>query len=178
MMNTVFMSAVTTMFLATTAMAKPVAVILDESNKVTWQAVGTPGFLKINGEGGQVQGGGDLTAGKISGKFTVELKNYVTGIKLRDEHLKFKYLDVEKYPLATMTIKDVATTGSGWVDFKGLLKVKTDEKPIAGKMKLKGDHVEAKFTMSLKDYPAIGSPSYLGISMADTVDVTLSFRYL
>lgn len=144
------------------------------SGPVTFTAVGTPGFLKIEGEGAKASG--DITTapdGSYLGVITVELKGLKTGIDLRDEHMHKKYLESAKYPVATLKLKE-GLKGQGG-KFCGELTVKGQTKAVCGEASLTDDstgkRVKAKLTVNVKDFPAIGVPSAMGVTMADTVDV-------
>ncbi len=138
-----------------------------------WQAVGNPGFLRINGEGASVAG--DLTkdaAGKYQGVFKVKLADYTTGMALRDQHMKDKYLDVAKFPFATLKLDAVAVSEAEfpWV---GTLEIKGETRPVKGTATFKAGKLNATFAVELKDYPAIGVPSHLGVTVADKVNVVV-----
>lgn len=142
------------------------------SGPVSFTATGNPGFLKIQGEGAQATG--DISTspdGSYLGTITVELKGLKTGIDLRDEHMHTKYLESAKYPVATLKLKEGFKAQGG--KFCGELTVKGQTKPICGEAAVtdSGKRVKAKMTVSVKDFPAIGVPSALGVTMADTVAV-------
>lgn len=164
--------------LTATAETKTYAVKPDASS-VGFLAVGKPGFLKIRGEGGKLVGKATITDGKLSGAFEVALGDLKTGIDLRDEHMKEKYLEVAKFPKATLTIDSlVVANGEKEYDFNGKLTVKGVEKPVSGKLNLTlaADKAEGKASFKLQtgDYP-IGVPSHLGVTMAESVDVNAEF---
>jgi polyisoprenoid-binding protein YceI len=147
---------------------------------VGFVAVGKPGFLKIKGEGAQLVGSATLDAGKLSGTFTVALARLTTGIDLRDEHMKEKYLEVAKFPDAALTIDPLSVNaGSGEYSFTGKLTIKGNSKPVAGllELDLQSERASgtAEFTVKISDYPEIGVPSHLGVTVAESVDVRLEF---
>ncbi len=156
---------------ATTWVVKP------NESPATFVATGKPGFLKIRGEGGQVQGTAMIEDGKLQGTFDVTVAAFKTGIDLRDEHMHGKYLESAKFPTARLVISPVAVEESGKAkeyDFTGKLTLKGIEKPVAGKLELQLDGSAAKgkatFVVKLSDYP-VGVPSHLGVSVAESVEV-------
>ena len=147
-------------------------------NTVTWEAQGFPGFLRINGEGGKVKGRMVERGGVLNGRFTVNLRKYTTGMDLRDEHMHDKYLQTKKYKTAILDIFNLPGD-NGDKKFKGELKIKGQTRPVVGDINLnrKGSliHVEASFTVVITDYPAIGVPSFKGITVAEKVKVDAVF---
>ncbi len=148
-------------------------------NKVDWTAVGSPGFIRINGEGGKVRGMLVDKSGMVAGKVWVNLSKYKTGSDTRDEHMHGKYLETGKFPRATLDINPVSFA-EGTRDFNGILKIKGKAKPVKGKINFHHGqgysvHIKAKFDVSIPDYPSIGVPSWLGITVADKVEVSVDF---
>lgn len=151
-----------------------------KDSPVSFVATGKPGFLKIRGEGAQLSGEAKLEGDVLDGTFKVALAPLKTGIDLRDEHMKEKYLDVAKYPTATLTIAGLKVgAGERDYDFDGKLTLKDVEKPVKGTLHLALDQASGKatgsvvFTVKVTDYPSIGVPSHLGITMAESVEVTV-----
>ena len=90
-----------------------------------------------------------------------------------------KYLEAEKFPEAEVTISDASLPklfilGESEVkeqNFKGTLKLHGVEKEITGKFSIGKDRkVNSKFNLNIKDY-AISVPEYLGIKVAESVQV-------
>ncbi len=115
---------------------------------------------------------------------TVPLANLSTGIGLRDRHMKEKYLEVPKYPAATLTVSRSALKLPAGGD-----KVETD---VASTVSLHGQtrpvtvHYDAKrdgssvvshgtFRINMNDF-GITVPVYLGVTVKPDVDVSASFR--
>jgi polyisoprenoid-binding protein YceI len=154
------------MFMTTVAHSTPLKV---KSSEVTFVAVGTPGFLKIEGTGSKlVDVKVDLTKGVVKGHLSALLTELETGMDTRDEHMKEKYLDTAKHPKATLDLK-----GEGG-KFTGNLTIKGETKAVKGTYSIKAKKLSAKFKVKIKDYPAIGVPSWLGVTIADSVDVSVS----
>ena len=150
-------------------------------------AIGNPSAIRIEGKGdgpeGDLQIRDDGKNVVIGGALKVDMKSYNTGISLRDRHMKEKYLEVEKFQVATLTLKDISLvkeqlqknpeTKAG---FDGTLELHGVQKPVHGEFTLKpaasggGYTVAAKFPLKLSDY-AITVPSFAGITVADQVEI-------
>jgi polyisoprenoid-binding protein YceI len=149
-------------------------------------ALGRPSFVKIHGVG-EAPSGKVLVDGKaVSGEFEFALKTLATGIELRDEHMKNKYLEVEKFPKARLVIQKVKTT-DGWsvqkptlkdAAFEGTLTLHGITKPVTGTFSM-GDKrdVSAKFDVKLTDFQVI-VPSFAGITVKDEVEVNVKIDQL
>lgn len=148
-----------------------------EASKVSFTAVGKPGFLRINGEGAKVDGTADKAAtGGLEGVFEVKIDEFVTGIDLRDEHMKKTYLETAKFPTARLKWAVAGPSVKGEVPFKGTLTLHGVEKAIEGTATVSPDAaakkalVDAAFTVKLSDF-AIQIPKYLGVTVAEDVSV-------
>jgi polyisoprenoid-binding protein YceI len=153
-----------------------------EHGKITFLAVGYPSAIKIRGEGTGADGTMKVADKSIQGSLAFKLETLKTGIELRDEHMKDKYLDVSKYPTAllritelTMATADVAKNLKD-APFKGFLTLKGVEKPVTGTVTTTGSgsdvNVKAAFPIKLSDYK-IDVPTYLGITVAEDVSVQI-----
>jgi polyisoprenoid-binding protein YceI len=148
-------------------------------SKVGFQASG-PAGLKIEGTTSDLtvaDGGGNIV-------LTVPLANLTTGIGLRDKHMKEKYLEVDKYPTAILTVarsalKFPAAGGSTETDVPGSLQLHGQTKPVTVHYDAKGDGAgfaaHGKFHVNMNDY-GIQVPTYLGVTVKPDVDVTASFH--
>ena len=110
-----------------------------------------------------------------SAKFEVNLASMKTGIDLRDEHVRDKYLETEKFPKAVFTFDKIISTSKdtladretidlvaeGTFDLHGVkrkeqmdLKVTYFKESEATRAKLPGDlmRVEGSFIIKLSDY--------------------------
>lgn len=143
-----------------------------KSGAVSFVAKGNPGFMKIEGKSSEgIQG-------KLEGSrgvFVFPLKTLETGIDLRDEHMKENYLEVEKYPVSRLEVleaKEISSIGgSSSGPFTGKLTLHGVTKEVSGNYKLEGPNLTASFSIKLSDF-GISIPSYMGVTVADTVDVT------
>jgi len=138
---------------------------------VTWHATGTPGFIQIDGDGGKATGVVTVDGDVVSGSFACQLDDFTTGIALRDRHMREKYLETGKHPVAVITIDPVDLgKGTRWT---GKLTLKGVTKPIAGDATRAGPKAfAASFDVNLDDFP-VGVPSYLGVTVAKTVHVAV-----
>lgn len=162
------------LFASSVAQAAPLKV---NTCAVTFLATGKPGFLKVNGQGADCKGTLESDAKGISGEVTVPMSKFVTGIDLRDDHMKKKYFEVEKYPNATLKITKFETSGKDGESkgpFTGTLNFHGVEKPISGTAvsKVGGgkNAIEADFTLNLDDFK-LEVPTYAGVTVANKVDV-------
>jgi len=154
------------MLFATTAFSAPASV----SGEASFTAVGNPGFLEFEGTGGKLESEGLTKDGDIvKGKIKVKLADITTDMDLRDKHMKEKYLVTAEHPYAVLDLKS-ADLKAG--KFEGTLTLKGESKPVSGKISSKGADFTASFSIKLKDYPAIGVPSWVGVTVADEIKVT------
>lgn len=146
-----------------------------EKNKdsVTFVAVGNPGFLRINGEGGALEGKvtGELTG--FDADLKVDLRDFSTGLSLRNTHMHDRYLETAKYQYATFKITRIVPIElNKMFDWQGQLTLKGVTKTVSGSAKFDGKKLKAEFPVALDDFP-IGLPSWLGITVARDVAVTV-----
>lgn len=141
--------------------------------KVSFVTTANPGIITIEGTGGKPTGNLKVDKELVSGSFKIALADFTTGLGLRDKHLKGKYLDVIKFPEAEFSF--LAQKDDGSID--GELKIKSDTHKQLVSYSVKDGNVYAKMRISLKDYPSIGIPSYLGVTVADFVDIDTEFPY-
>lgn len=118
----------------------------------------------------EVKGGITLKNNEVvADKIVVDLKSLTTGMGLRDDHMKKKYLEVDKNPEAVLLIGK-GKDGKG----EGKIKIRGVEKDIKGTYKLIGDkELEATFDLSLADFKISGI-RYMGMGVKDTVKVTVN----
>ncbi len=151
------------------------------SGHVSFLAIGSPSFLKIEGKGSGTEGTLEVTSGKAKGSFSFELASLDTGIDTRNEHMKEKYLKVSQNPKAVLKLEEIKTSkgsivigeGLGSGQFKGLLTLNGVTKAVEGtlegsKSEKGGENLNAKFSLKLTDY-GIEIPSFAGITVADEV---------
>jgi polyisoprenoid-binding protein YceI len=162
--------------------ASPIAIT---DGHVHFLAVGRPAMIKINGEGQSLSGQIDEQAGKVSGTFQFDLTGLQTGIELRDRHMKEKYLEVGRFKSAQLAFDSVAIpaaadpTQSTELRVPARLNLHGQEHPVEVNTKIKrtadGYEGHGQFSLKLSDF-GVEIPVYLGIKVADQVDVTVEFK--
>lgn len=143
------------LFAASFAHAQMVEVDLKISPAGSFQAKTSKVSGKAKKEGNKITANG----------VKVDLSGLATGIKLRDEHMKDKYLEVSKFPHAELNGGE-CEGGNG----KGKLKIRGIEKEVTGKCAVKGKGVMAEFEISLSDYKIEGI-RYMGAGVKDKATV-------
>jgi polyisoprenoid-binding protein YceI len=146
---------------------------------VSFEASG-PAGMKIDGTTTDLSVTDDGTSIVV----TVPLANLTTGIGLRDRHMKEKYLEVPKYPVAVLTIarsvmKWPASDGQAAADIPGVVQLHGQSRPVTVHYEVKSDGSALKagghFRINMNDF-GIAVPSYLTVTVKPDVDVTASFR--
>lgn len=149
---------------------------LPEKGKVSFLAKGKPALISIRGEGTGPQGTLQEKNSQLSGDLIFDLTSLKTGIELRDDHLKNKYLEVEKHPKAKLSITDLQLpeNRSGKISFTGELEIRAVRQKVEGSVSLipSGNltEVEAEFTIQLSRFQ-IPIPGYQGITVAEEVRI-------
>ncbi len=177
------------LFLATLVATSAVAALpkeidLAKHGKVTFLAVGNPSALKIRGELKEHNGKPGLDGklvvkdNKLTGTATCQLDGFDTGIGLRNEHMKEKYLQTPKFPTAKVEIEpvtlpaEVAKGESATFPFKGNLTLHGETKPIEGTIVAKGSDLTFEFPLTLANH-GVETPNYLGIRVDKSITVTV-----
>lgn len=154
------------------------------SGKVEFEAIGRPAMLKIKGQGEGAISNLQLNQNKISGEITFNLNSLKTGIGLRDEHMKEKYLQVKNNPVAKLTLSEFQLP-SNWTlqnpalsnaTFRAKLMLHGIEREISGVYAIESGQFKssAQFEIRLSDFN-IDIPVYLGIKVADVVKINVLF---
>lgn len=153
----------------------------EADGKVSFTATGKPAMIKILGEGPGPQGTLDYQEGKLNGTLSVDINKLTTKIDLRDDHMKNKYLEVEKYPTAEIIFKNyaIALDSTDEKDFEADFKLHGVTKKVSGKIYLSKDKKltagVANFKIKVTDYLDT-LPSYAGIKVADEVEVKVDLK--
>jgi polyisoprenoid-binding protein YceI len=158
-----------------------------DSALVEFKAVGRPSLLKIPGKSTRLEVKLEREdSGALKGSFEFPLDTLETGIGLRDSHMKEKYLETAKFPTAKLEITDAIVpaaffnqeAGEQPITVKGNLTLHGVTKPVEVQTRLvregKGFTAESAFKIMLTDY-GISIPKYLGIVIAEDVDVKIRF---
>ena len=153
------------------------------TGSIEFHATGHPSAIKIVGKGSAPHGKLTVTDSTITGESTFELASLDTGIEMRNKHMKEKYLEVQKYPQAKLTITQLKLAQPlsenqtlDHVPFTGKLLLHGVESPVSGTAHLekKGTQmsITAEFNLQIKNF-GITEPTFAGISMADEVQVVV-----
>ena len=148
-------------------------------------AIGRPAAIKIlgrsKGPSGELQIRKNGNEFVINGEAIIDMDTFDTGIDMRDQHMKEKYLETGKSKNAVLKIenlkvpKDLFSNG-GEQKFAAKLLLHGVEKPIEVSMNVFGRDgtfiSESRFQIKISDY-AIQIPTFSGITVADLVNVTV-----
>jgi len=148
------------------------------SASVEFTAVG-PAGLRIVGKTN------DLAVADAGEELTiaVSLTGLETGIALRDKHMREKYLEVEKYPDAKLTIsrnslKFPNTEAETHAEATGNLHLHGKSKPVPFSYRATRSggsyHVTGNLRINIRDFD-IAVPNYLGVTVKPDVDVKVAF---
>jgi polyisoprenoid-binding protein YceI len=142
--------------------------------------VAGPGGLNIHGKTSE------LSASEAKGKVkvTVVLANLTTGISLRDSHMRDRYLEVDKYPNASVVVSrsklDFPAKGrkaSGSVAGQMTLHGVTKPVTLDYSAKSRGDKLDVRGSthIDMRDY-GITVPKYLGVGVDSHVTINVDFK--
>ncbi|MDR3607811.1 MAG: YceI family protein [Oligoflexia bacterium] len=152
-----------------------------------FHAIGRPSAIKINGTGASPKGAVLISQdGKISGELLLDLSTLDTGISMRTNHMKEKYLEVGKYPQARLAITDVLLPkqdltkvdySENAVPFKGMLFLHGASKPVEGLAHIErhgqSSMIKAEFSVKITDFQ-IPVPVFAGITVANDVSLVVT----
>jgi polyisoprenoid-binding protein YceI len=117
--------------------------------------------------------------GAVGGTLKVDLQTLETGIRMRDQHLKSTYLEVEKgRDFSLATIDDIRLEKlDGKSVFSGTLTLHGQRKPITGTADVQQKdgriRVQARFSLKVSDFH-ITAPMYLGVGVRDEIQVKVN----
>jgi polyisoprenoid-binding protein YceI len=159
-----------------------------KSGCVEFFAVGWPSALKIHGKGSGPEGAIEVVGNQIEGSIEFDLNTLETGIELRDRHMKEQYLHTARFPRAVLKLEHMdakpltdSSAGSVSLPFRGVLSLHGVERPVGGEARVSqsGSRVGtvATFEIQLGDF-GIEVPKYLGIAVAEKVQVKVAFSAL
>jgi polyisoprenoid-binding protein YceI len=147
--------------------------------RVAFQATG-PAGMKIEGATAE------LTVVESDANVTLEvpLGGLKTGIDLRDQHMREKYLEVPRYPSASLVVARSALAlaqpgAQTEADAPATLKLHGQVRPVTVHYQTKADAggllVHGNFHIKMTDF-GITVPSYLGVTVKPDVDVNATFH--
>lgn len=149
-----------------------------KNGQTTFEAVGKPAMIKIKGEAPAPLALIKTENNKHSLESTLDLNLLTTGIDLRDEHMKEKYLETAKFPKAKLTIDDLNLPANAKDQaFKGTLSLHGKEAPVEGTFSFnEKKEASAEFKIKLSDF-GIEIPEYMGIKVAETVTIKTQIQF-
>jgi polyisoprenoid-binding protein YceI len=140
---------------------------------VQFEGVGNPGFLTIEGKGGKVTGALTVKGDKSSGTFEVNLNDFDTGISLRNEHMKKKYLETDTYPIAKFILDPILLPKDGKFKWTGNLTLHGVTNKIDGDAEVLNKVIDVSFSIKMSDFK-INKAIYLGVGFDDKISITLN----
>lgn len=159
-----------------------------DASRVEFLAVGKPSMLKIKGKGAKVSGKIAQAENKFEGQIQVDLSEFDTGMALRNQHMKEKYLQVqdEKNRYATLEFIDFEAPEllknggeKEGIPFKANLTLHGIKREVSGVAKLSVQNQQysgnTKLKIKLSDF-GIDIPSFAGVTVAEDVDIDVSFK--
>ncbi|MEZ4749902.1 MAG: YceI family protein [Bdellovibrionota bacterium] len=157
-------------------------------NSVEFLAIGQPSALKIRGklEKNKLSGSCALEKTVFSCTGKIPLDALDTGISLRNEHMKEKYLETGKFPESTLVVDPIPLTNTDSQnnfeqkgDFKGKLTLHGVTRSESGTYELRKKegklYTALSFEIELDPY-GIEIPSYLGIKVSKKVEVKVEIQ--
>jgi len=121
------------------------------------------------------------TAQPLDGDLAVDLQTLETGIGLRDEHLRKKYLEVERGPTyAQAHLRNIRVEKlAGKTPFRAVLMLHGQTKEVTGTADIKpegdGYRLNASFPVRVSEF-GIPEPTYLGVGVKDEVTVRVNLN--
>ena len=168
----------TLVFASSIALSADAKLARTGTPQVAFHASG-PAGMKIVGQTTELEV--DDQGAKIVIK--VPLKNLATGIALRDDHMRNKYLQVGTYPNAELTV-DRSTLhlpngdGNASGDATGTMAIHGKTKNVSfhyNVARASGTlHIGGTTKLDIRDY-GIDIPSYLGVTVKPDIDVEVQF---
>ena len=98
-------------------------------------------------------------------KIEIPLDTLTTGIALRDEHMKTKHLETDKFPKATVTdAKGKDGKGTANLEIRGV------KKTVEGTYKIDGKELVVNFPINIADYN-VGKIRYMGVGVKEEATI-------
>ena len=156
------------------------------TGNVEFHAIGNPGFLRIKGRAAKPPKGVlEIRGAEVTGEISIDLDSIDTGMSLRNRHMKEKYLETAKYPVARLRLVKLSlppafqeTSAEFDAPFQATLDVHGTPSPVTGTIKVarraERVTVAADFETKVADH-RIEKPGYLGVTMADVVKIHCEF---
>lgn len=160
-------------------------VSIPAKGKTTFEAVGKPAMIKIKGESPSAAALISFTDSNTSLSAILNLELLKTGIDMRDDHMKEKYLETKKFPeaklvIATLKIPSTWSASPAPIkdqDFDGILTLHGKDVPVKGVFSLNDKKIaQAEFKIKLTDFN-IEIPEYLGVKVAEVVTIKTEIQF-
>lgn len=150
------------------------------SSDISFVAKGKPSFIKAKGNVLLKEADIKLNGNNVVGSFIVDLTTLDSGIELRDDHVKNKYIDVKKFPLAKITFNESdLQVDSSSKKVKAILEFHGVKKPVELTMTCEKNkkiiHLSGSFSLSLTQFE-VELPSFQGITAAEKVKITIDSK--
>lgn len=142
--------------------------MLFAGGKCEIDAKASVGILEFTGKGCTISGTPKVEGGKVSGEFSVDLSKIDTGMDLRNEHMRDNYLEVKKFPKATLKLDPMPEAGGSWA---GTMELHGVKKPIAGTATKTATGYDFKFQLNTEAF-GIKQAEYKGIVIAKEIGIS------
>lgn len=146
------------------------------NHEIKFSAIGKPAFIKVDGSVPLVAANFEFGVNEIDGVAKVDLNSLETGIKLRDEHLKEKYLHTSDFPYAILKINKQKAILGKRNKIKALLLFHGRSKEISLDIVIvKNERViklNSQFEFLLSDFN-VELPTFQGISAANKIKLSV-----
>jgi polyisoprenoid-binding protein YceI len=124
--------------------------------------------------------------GVVAGELEVDLRTLQTGIGLRDNHMRERYLEVHRgETFAAATLDRIRLEGldplnpTGKATFRGVLMLHGQEREVTGTADIRRTaqalRVQATFPIKVTDFE-IANPTYLGVGVRNELVVAVNFK--
>lgn len=142
--------------------------IILADGKCEFFAKASVGVLEFTGKGCTVKGVPTIRGGKVSGEFVVDMTKLDSGIDLRTEHMRDKFLEVGKFPKATLKLISMLESGG---KFEGSLNLHGVDKAISGTAEKTPSGYDFKFDVKTTDFGLIKA-GYKGIEIGENISIS------
>lgn len=151
------------LFFVSSVWAKPEVKIMVELNpggSFIAQSANVKGFAQVSSTGYTAEG------------ILLDLNSLMSGIELRDSHMKVKYFETTKFPTASFSQgKTQGNTKEG--NFSGILTVHGVPQNVQGTYSANDQEVTGRFKCTLSQFN-IPPAKYMGVGVEDSVEVEVT----
>lgn len=140
---------------------------------VEFTAKANPGFLEIQGTGGETTSNDfQIKDHKISGTFVAKAAQFDTGLETRNGHMR-EYLETGKYPDIIFKLEPVLWAAGTRKSFHGHLTLHGRTKKVSGLVEFTESKAIASFSVNVTDY-GIAVPTYKLLTVGKDVDIKVT----